>query len=222
MQHAMPAAGHSRRVVALLLTLTLVLTVLAPWRASASELDNRPTVTYPSSDTLTTMTSAGMTIPSPAGSTQNASWGANGALNIASGLADSGYAYVNQRVDLATHDLSVTYNIRTRAWYGADMNANDYGSAFILHNDPGYFPRADSDWGMLGIYKNNTNPNANTRAIANSVAVEFDNLKSGNSADQEPYPTTATSPSPTRRMAPRGTRPSSPPRPCRGRTRTTR
>lgn len=168
-------------VVALLcmtLGLALIGAIVAP--AVANEIDNRAVVTYPSSDTVTTMTSSGFTIPS--GPYQDAFFSGASIIIADDTVADSGFAHLDRRIDLARNDLDFTYRIQTPAWSVWGTLANDFGSAFVLYNDPTYLPSEDSDYGMLAIYKNIGNPD--TTAISNSIAVEFDNVVSNNSADR--------------------------------------
>lgn len=113
------------------------------------------------------MNATGITIPP--GTYQDAQFNGNTLLISKSTLADSGYAYINQSVDLANNDFSITYNIATMTNPGGV--GNNYGSAFVFSNDPTFVPKIDSDYARLGIYNryDGTSP-----AIKNAIAVEFD------------------------------------------------
>lgn len=136
----------STRFTVLFSVLLFALALLPVAPANASELDNRPIVTYPSSNTLTTMTSAGMSIPSG-----SQSYFAGGQVElVGSGVNQRGFVRINQQIDLARNDLLFTFQIRTPASVGTNLD-KDFGSTFVLHNDLAYAPQSSSYGGNLGI-----------------------------------------------------------------------
>lgn len=161
------------RFAALLSVLAICLALLPVSPAHATELDNRPVITYPSADTMTAMTSAGMTIPSETSGHQTAEFQPNGRVRLTDTLSDrKGLVQVNEQIDLATNDLNFTYNLKMP---GGDNNpaftGNDFGSTFVLFNST-YTPRFEYYYGALGIYGSR-----GATPLSNALAVEFDNLR---------------------------------------------
>lgn len=172
----------SVRFLALLSALFFALALLPVAPAYASELDNRTTVTYPSASTLTTMTDAGMTIPSGSAH-QDASFQSGGLVALTTQYTDrKGLVYIDEPIDLALNDLSFTYNIHAPSAYTPFGNfsqsyGNDYGSTFFLFNldsNSGFQMQYEHYYGALGIYSSR----GASITVTDAIAVEFDNMHS--------------------------------------------
>lgn len=140
--------------------------------AASTELENRTTITFPREG----FSNISNVIESNYSSPNDVKVSSQNSIGLSDGLYDSSFVTSSQAYNLAEQDFAITLRIsaRTEALIGVETG-NDFGMAFIFHNDPNYSPQLLSDRGALGIYGRAVdNDSPDVLSIMNAWAVEID------------------------------------------------
>ena len=135
-------------------------------RAATGEIASRTTTVIPSNSNVNIQSD--YTIPP--NFYQDAEFKNTNTLMLTDNTAtDNGYTISKNTINIANNDYVWVFN------YAASKNTTDAwgqngGIAFSLHNDIAYNLTSRTDYGALGIYKNENNI-----GLKNTITVEFDN-----------------------------------------------
>lgn len=171
-----------RRVVALVLVFVFMFPVI-PNIQTEVHAEGRGRYVFPrdtdsqtTGNSFTDDTGLPMTIYNPNGRNQ-AQFSDNGnSITLIPPTADidhAGFSSSVNKYNIANNDFEITFNV-----YHGYVSDNDWGFAFVFHNDPYHKVEKRSGRGSLGIYGAYTdmggNPDSQFSALNNALAVELD------------------------------------------------